>query len=85
MSLMLHRGAEPIDYDGLRSLVTPEATATHVPVPHFRLVDLVSHSLGYYGHEIVDRAFGITGQVAERPDITRRLHQVIDGVCEAVH
>jgi len=60
MTLMLHAGANPVDYDGLRQLETPEPTATHVPVPHFRLVDLVSHSLGYYGHEIVDQAFGVT-------------------------
>ena len=39
--LMLHAGAEAIDYDGLRSLVTPEATPTHVPIPHHRLVKLV--------------------------------------------
>ncbi len=60
MTLMLHAGASPIDYDGLRTLTTPEATSTHVPVPHFRLVDLVTYSLGYCGHEVVDRAFGVT-------------------------
>lgn len=60
MTLMLHAGAEPIDYDALRALTTPEATDTHVPVPHFRLVDLVSHSLGYYGHQVESQAFGVT-------------------------
>lgn len=60
MTLMLHAGANPIDYDGLRQIETPEATASHVPVPHHRFVDLVSHSLGYYGHEIVEQAFGVT-------------------------
>jgi hypothetical protein len=29
--------------------------------------------------------FALTGKVAERPDITKRVHEVIDGVCEAVH
>jgi hypothetical protein len=57
---MLHAGANPVDYDGLRALETPAATETHVPVPHFRLVDLVAHSLGYYGHEIVQQNFGVT-------------------------
>lgn len=60
MTLMLHAGANPIDYDGLRALITPEPTATHVPVAHYRFVDLVAHSLGYYGHEIVNQAFGVT-------------------------
>ena len=57
---MLHTGAQPIDYDGLRGLETPVATATHVPIPHFRLVDLVAHSLSYYGHEVVSQDFGVT-------------------------
>lgn len=60
MTLMLHAGAKPIDYDGLRALTTPEPTATHVPINHFRVVDLVSHALGYYGHEVTERDFGIT-------------------------
>jgi hypothetical protein len=60
MTLMLHAGANPVDYAGLRELETPVATDTHVPVPHFRLVDLIFHSLGYYGHEIVQQDFGVT-------------------------
>ncbi len=60
MSLMLHAGAKPVDYDGLRILTTPEPTATHVPVPHYRVVDLVAHALGYYGHEVVSQDFGVT-------------------------
>src|SRR5690349_19453861 len=60
MTLMLHAGANPVDYDGLRTLETPPATATHVPIPHFRLVDLVAHSLGYYGHEVTEQHFGVT-------------------------
>jgi hypothetical protein len=57
---MLHCGAEAIDYDGLRNLVTPEATPTHVPIPHFRLVDMLRHTLAFYGHEIVEENHGIT-------------------------
>lgn len=60
MTLMLHVNAKPIDYDGLRSLQTPEATATHVPIPHFRVVDLVKTTVGMYGHEIVSEHHGIT-------------------------
>lgn len=60
MSLMLHAGAEPVDYDALRALEIPQPTATHVPIPHFRVVDLVAHSLGYYGHQVTEQHFGIT-------------------------
>lgn len=60
MTLMLHAGAAPVEYDALRELTAPAATPTHVPIPHFRVVDLVSHALGYYGHQVTDQHFGIT-------------------------
>jgi hypothetical protein len=60
MTLMLHRGAAAIDYDGLRQLETPPATPTHVPIPHFRVVDLLRTTLGMYGHEITDEHHGTT-------------------------
>lgn len=58
--LMLHTGAEAIDYDGLRNLETPQATATHVPIPHFRVVDLIKTTLGMYGHEVTEEHHGTT-------------------------
>lgn len=60
MSLMLHKGAEHIGYSGLRQLVTPEPTKTHVPIPHYRLVDLVRHTLSFYGHTVVSEYHGVT-------------------------
>lgn len=60
MTLMLHAGAEPVTYDGLKTLTTPEPTATHVPIPHIRVVDLLRHTLAFYGHEIVEEHFGVT-------------------------
>jgi hypothetical protein len=60
MSLMLHIGAKPASYEELRALNTPEATATHVPIPHFRVVDLVKTAVGMYGHEVVDAHYGVT-------------------------
>lgn len=57
---MLHAGASPVEYDALRQLETPPATATHVPIPHFRVVDLIAHSLAYYGHQVVEQNFGVT-------------------------
>lgn len=64
MSLMLHAGAKPIDYDGLRQLDTPQATATHVPIPHFRVVDVLKHTLGFYGHEVTAEHYGVTEDAA---------------------
>lgn len=60
MTLMLHAGAAATTYDDLRLLEMPEATATHVPIPHFRIVDMARHTLTFYGHEIVEEHFGIT-------------------------
>jgi Domain of unknown function (DUF932) len=52
--LNLHSGGELVEYDALRQLETPPATATHVPVEHHRLVDLVRGTLSMFGHEIVE-------------------------------
>jgi hypothetical protein len=60
MTLMLHRGAKETDYDGLRQLTTPAATPSHVPIEHFRVVDLVKSTLGMYGHEVTDEHHGVT-------------------------
>lgn len=60
MSLILHTGAEAIDYDGLRDCEVPEATATHVPIPHHSVVDMVKYALGYYGHDVTEEHYGIT-------------------------
>ena len=58
--LMLHAGAEPVDYVGLRALSTPVATSTHVPVAHHSVVDMVKYALGYHGHELVQEDYGVT-------------------------
>jgi hypothetical protein len=60
MSLILHAGAEPVEYGALALLPTPEATASHVPIPHGRLVDIVKHMLSFYGHEVMEEHHGVT-------------------------
>jgi hypothetical protein len=60
MALLLHCGANPIDYPSLREVETPEATPSHVPIPHHRVVDMVRHTLGFYGHEVIDEHHGLT-------------------------
>ena len=57
--LNLHSGGTLIEYDALRQLTTPAATASHVPVEHYRLVDLVRGTLAMYGHEIVEEHHAI--------------------------
>jgi hypothetical protein len=49
-----------VDYDGLRALETPPATATLVPIPHYRVVDLIKSTLGMYGHIVDDEQYGVT-------------------------
>jgi hypothetical protein len=60
VSLILHVNATEIDYDGLRQLETPPATPTHVPIPHFRVVDLIKTTLGMYGHQVTAENYGCT-------------------------
>ena len=60
MTLMLHVNAKEVQYDDLRQLDTPAATPTHVPIPHFRVVDLLKTTLGMYGHEITTEHHGLT-------------------------
>jgi len=60
MTLMLHAGAKPVDYDVLSQLPVPLATDTHVPIAHNAVIDMVKYSLGFYGHEIVSEDYGVT-------------------------
>src|SRR5260370_418861 len=60
MTLMLHAGAQEIEYVALRDLETPAATPTHVPIEHHRVVDLLKSTLGMYGHEVTAEHHGIT-------------------------
>ncbi|WP_457936069.1 DUF932 domain-containing protein [Mesorhizobium sp. 10J20-29] len=60
MTLLLHAGARDADYDTLRALDTPMPTATHVPIPHFRVVDMLRHTLTFYGHDVTAEHFGVT-------------------------
>jgi hypothetical protein len=59
MTLVLHRGGAEVDYAALRELPLPEATPSHVPIEHWRVVDLVKYSLTYYGHEIIEEHHAI--------------------------
>src|SRR3954466_3250288 len=60
MTLVLHAGANPVSYDELRQVPTPEGTSTHVPIPHHELVELVRYTLGFFGHDIAEEAHAVT-------------------------
>jgi hypothetical protein len=60
MTLILHTGGEAIDYDALRQLPTPDPTASHVPIPHHAVVDMVRYALGFFGHELLEEHHAIT-------------------------
>lgn len=59
MGLMLHAGAVPVDYAGLREFATPAPTATHFPIAHHSVVDYIKHSLTFFGHEVVQEDYGV--------------------------
>lgn len=60
MSLMLHAGAEPVEHSALAAIPVPEATESHVPIPHHDFLDFVTMALQIKGHEIVSQEFGVT-------------------------
>jgi hypothetical protein len=61
------------NYGGIYSFHTPPATASHVPLPHFRLVDMINVA-----------TFVLNGKVTENPHLTNQLYTIIDVVCERV-
>lgn len=60
MTLILHRGAEAVGFDALKAVATPDATTSHIPLPHFQLVEMARYALGFFGHEIVEEAHSVT-------------------------
>jgi hypothetical protein len=60
MTLMLHSGANPVSYDELRAVSVPEATDSHVPVPHHEIVELTRYTLGFHQHEITEEHHAVT-------------------------
>jgi hypothetical protein len=60
MTLLLHAGASPANYDQLAALPLPGSTPTHVPIAHSAVVDMVKYALGFYGHDIVQEDYGVT-------------------------
>jgi hypothetical protein len=53
---------------GSASMISPEGTGTHVPIPHHEIVELVRYTLGFYVHEIAEEHHAVT------PDGARYFH-----------
>ncbi len=60
LNLMLHAGANRVERDQLALVTTPTRTPTWVPIPHNRLLDSVTETLGSSGFNIVSEAHGLT-------------------------
>ena len=74
MTLMLHSGANPVSYDELRSVTTPAATDTHVPVPHHEIVELTvlagAITTLNFPLDVSAASFYFRGTLAEDVDLT---------------
>lgn len=62
MSLIVHCGGHHVDRDGLDSYPLPEATQTHCPVPHSRVIDMVEQSILSSGLPITDSSFALANK-----------------------
>jgi hypothetical protein len=60
LNLMLHCGANAVERNDILNVDTPEGTATHVPIPHDRLLDEVTDTLKYHDYRIVNEAHALT-------------------------
>ena len=60
--LMLHCGANAVDEVAVREAVTPVATASHVPVPHGMVIDMVGNMLEHSGWAITQKEYGLFGK-----------------------
>jgi hypothetical protein len=99
--LQLQRVAQNQKLLGYQGRAITDQEADHAILDLYRQdvigVQAIGHVLKAYEeppHDWGDRTawrlfnaatFLLAGKVAERPDLTKRLHQVIDGVCERIH
>jgi hypothetical protein len=57
----MHCGGHRVSRDEIVNALTPQSTHTWVPVPHYRLIDLVENALERQGFSITNQAHGIWG------------------------
>ena len=59
-SLILHKGAREVTLDELRRAPTPDATATHYPVPFARYLDMTIENLRNAGFEPTHQRYALS-------------------------
>src|SRR5436305_472227 len=74
-TLIAHRGTSKVDRDFLKTIPTPEATRTHQPIAHARIVEALIETLSFRHIAVVRDEYAIS------PD-GNRLFGVLDLDCE---
>src|SRR5436305_8279405 len=74
-TLIAHRGTSKVDRDFLKMVPTPEATRTHQPIAHARIVEALIETLSFRHITVVRDEYAIS------PD-GNRLFGVLDLDCE---
>ena len=59
--LIVHAGAQRLGRQDLPTIGTPEATATHKPIPHATLVATIVEALAYRQLDVVRDEYAVTG------------------------
>ena len=60
LNLMFHCGANAVERNDILNADTPQGTATHVPIPHHKLLTEVTSTLAHHNHRIVNEAHALT-------------------------
>jgi len=58
--LIAHRGSVLVGRQDLKDLPTPEPTATHYPIPHWKIVKALAETLGFRHLDIVAEEYAVT-------------------------
>jgi hypothetical protein len=58
--LIAHCGASKVDREFLKTLPLPEATRTHQPIPHIRIVEALIETLGFRHISVVRDEYAVT-------------------------
>jgi hypothetical protein len=58
--LLAHRGAQLVGRQDLLALTTPDATATHKPIPHAEVVQALIETLGFRRLSVVNDQYAVT-------------------------
>jgi hypothetical protein len=58
--LIAHRGSVLVPRQDLKDLPTPEPTATHYPIPHWKVVETLAETLGFRRLAIVAEEYAVT-------------------------